>query len=63
MDGREFAGSVRELRPNQRLLFMSGYEEDCQSLDEDFSSRFAFLKKPVSPQSVVATVESLLLPK
>jgi signal transduction histidine kinase/CheY-like chemotaxis protein len=60
MDGREFARAVREIRPQQSLLFISGYEEDGAWLQQEFRRSAPFLKKPFGPLEFVALVESTL---
>jgi CheY-like chemotaxis protein len=60
MDGHELAQSVREMCPDQKLLFISGYEEDGKALDREFKADVAFLRKPVTPSAVVESVQVLL---
>ena len=56
MDGPTFAGKARELRPDLRVVFISGYAEDSfrrNLKDKDF----LFLPKPFSLNELTATVK------
>ena len=56
MDGPTFAGKARELRPDLKVVFISGYAEDSfrrNLKDKDF----LFLPKPFSLNELTATVK------
>jgi two-component system cell cycle sensor histidine kinase/response regulator CckA len=56
MDGPTFAGKARQLRPNLRVIFISGYAEDSfrrNLVDSDF----LFLSKPFSLNELTAKVK------
>jgi two-component system cell cycle sensor histidine kinase/response regulator CckA len=56
MDGPTFAGQARKLRPNLRVIFISGYAEDSfrrNLVDTDF----LFLSKPFSLNELTAKVK------
>jgi two-component system, cell cycle sensor histidine kinase and response regulator CckA len=56
MDGPTFAGHARKLRPNLRVIFISGYAEDSfrrNLVDTDF----LFLSKPFSLNELTAKVK------
>ncbi len=56
MDGPTFAGKARQLRPNLRVIFISGYAEDSfrrNLVDTDF----LFLSKPFSLNELTAKVK------
>ncbi len=56
MDGPTFAGKARQLRPNLRVIFISGYAEDSfrrNLVDMDF----LFLSKPFSLNELTAKVK------
>jgi two-component system cell cycle sensor histidine kinase/response regulator CckA len=56
MDGPTFAAKARELRPDLRVIFISGYAEDSfrRNLTDD---DFLFLSKPFSLNELTATVK------
>ncbi|MFO0731526.1 MAG: response regulator [Nitrospiraceae bacterium] len=60
MNGRELAQHLYVIKPNLRVLFMSGYLDDiCLSAGLD-AHRTAFLQKPFTPDVLVHTVRDLL---
>ena len=48
MSGREIAKRVGSLRPDVKVLFMSGYTDDALIHRHGFEETFAFLQKPFS---------------
>ena len=61
MNGRELADQLREIRPDIRVLFTSGYTDDTvfrQSLVEPGSH---FIQKPYTPQALTAQLDELLM--
>jgi two-component system cell cycle sensor histidine kinase/response regulator CckA len=60
MSGRELAESVVHVRPDARILYMSGFTDDAivrhGMLDEDFP----FIQKPFSPEALAAKTRELL---
>jgi nitrogen-specific signal transduction histidine kinase/CheY-like chemotaxis protein len=62
MGGRELVERFRELRPETRVLFMSGYTDDALLRHGLAGIEAGFLQKPFSPQVLARTVEELLHP-
>jgi len=60
MSGRELATSVRALRPQVRVLYMSGYAPDAALPAEIINSGAAFLPKPFVPATLLRKVRELL---
>ena len=60
MSGKELADRLTYLRPDMRVLFVSGYPENQLSSHGVTSSELAFLSKPFSPESLLAKVRELL---
>ena len=60
MNGRELAQHLSVIKPNLRVLFMSGYLDDiCVSSGMD-PHRTTFLQKPFTPDLLLRTVRALL---
>jgi CheY-like chemotaxis protein len=60
MTGIELAARVRPLRPNMRVLYMSGYADRGVALDEDGEGGMEFIAKPFSPDTLAAKVRAVL---
>ena len=60
MGGQEMAGRLRELRPNSRLLFVSGFTDDEVMQQGIILPGSAYLQKPFSPASLVAKIGEML---
>jgi nitrogen-specific signal transduction histidine kinase len=58
MSGRELARKVRELRPDTRVLFVSGYAGD--ELGDRVEPGEALLLKPFNPQELTRRIDELL---
>jgi CheY-like chemotaxis protein len=59
MSGREVADRLLPLRPDLRVLFMSGYTED-PAVWEGLEERKAFLQKPFTAGDLSAALRGLL---
>ncbi len=60
MNGRELAQHLSVIKPNLRVLFMSGYLDDiCVNSGMD-PHRTTFLQKPFTPDLLLRTVRALL---
>jgi DNA-binding NtrC family response regulator len=60
MSGRELARPALTLRPEIKVLYMSGYTDDALIHREVFENRFAFVQKPFSPVVLEAKVREVL---
>jgi len=60
VSGREIAKRVVELRPEIKVLFMSGYTDDALIRSHGFDQRFAFLQKPFSALTLGTKVREVL---
>jgi two-component system, cell cycle sensor histidine kinase and response regulator CckA len=60
MGGREMASRLREVRPNSRLLFVSGFTDDEVMQQGIIIPGSAYLQKPFSPVSLVAKIGEML---
>ena len=58
--GRGLAEIVRKLRPNIRVLYMSGYTDDAVLRYGVESGSSSFLQKPITPQSLARKVRETL---
>jgi signal transduction histidine kinase/ActR/RegA family two-component response regulator len=60
MNGRVLWDHVRPLRPEARVLFMSGYTDDAIARHGVLESDTAFLQKPFTSQELAAKVREVL---
>jgi PAS domain S-box-containing protein len=60
MGGREFTNRLLQLRPNTKLLYVSGYADDVVLHSGIPTQGFAFLQKPFTLRQLASTVQSLL---
>ncbi len=59
-NGREVVDRVREVRPDARVLYTSGYTRDILSDKGMDDTSFAFLAKPLSPHELLQKVQEIL---
>jgi two-component system, cell cycle sensor histidine kinase and response regulator CckA len=59
MNGRELAGRLAAMRPEMKLLYISGYSEDLVA-DRGTVDQGAFLPKPFGPNQLLEKVKELL---
>jgi two-component system, cell cycle sensor histidine kinase and response regulator CckA len=62
MGGRELAERLKPLRPEARVLFVSGYTDDAVLRHGVFQDEVHFLQKPFSPQDLESKVREVLGP-
>ncbi|MGQ0815678.1 MAG: PAS domain S-box protein [Gemmatimonadota bacterium] len=60
MGGRELAEKLAPLRPDMKILYMSGYAEDAIIVNQVLQPGFAFLPKPFAPEALAAKVRETL---
>ena len=60
MNGRELAQHLSVIKPNLRVLFMSGYLDDISVNSGMDPHRTTFLQKPFTPDILLRTVRALL---
>ncbi len=60
MSGREFADRLLELRPETRLLFISGYADDVVLQTGLVMKGVPYLQKPYSLKQLAAKVQEVL---
>ncbi|MBR9989252.1 MAG: PAS domain S-box protein, partial [Gemmatimonadetes bacterium] len=61
LNGQDVAERVRAMRPDIRVLFMSGYNEEAVLRDGVLAPGTAFLEKPFSPATLLERVRRILL--
>lgn len=62
ISGRELADRVHSVRPNTKVLFMSGYTDNVAVYRTEMDAGAAFLQKPFSPQGLAGKVRETLGP-
>jgi DNA-binding NtrC family response regulator len=60
MSGPELAGNLASLRPEIKVLFMSGYTNNAICHDGMLDRNLAFIEKPFTPQSLARKVREVL---
>jgi DNA-binding response OmpR family regulator len=59
-NGKEAANEIRGLRPDMKVLFLSGYTADRTDVQELRDKNMHFLFKPVSPRDLLTKVRAIL---
>jgi CheY-like chemotaxis protein len=62
MNGRELAEQMAELRPDMKVIFMSGYTDRIMSPDGVLNDSVNYLQKPFSSEQLSAKVRQALGP-
>ncbi|HEV8632270.1 MAG TPA: response regulator, partial [Thermoanaerobaculia bacterium] len=60
LSGPELAARVRALRPEVRIIYMSGYSDEAVAQHGALTEAAAFLQKPFSPANLIETVRRVL---
>jgi len=60
LNGRELAERLKTLRPEIKVLLMSGYTDDILSRHQVLDAGLEFLEKPFTPQALAAKVRNIL---
>jgi PAS domain S-box-containing protein len=60
MNGRELAGRIARLRPEARVLYMSGYAEDAIAHHGILQEDVVLLQKPFTPDALAGRVREVL---
>jgi CheY-like chemotaxis protein len=60
MNGRQLAHSIQALRPEIKVLFMSGYTDDVISHHGLLDSGMSFVQKPLTPLALAGKVREVL---
>jgi two-component system, cell cycle sensor histidine kinase and response regulator CckA len=60
LSGLQVANRLKPLRPDMRVLYLSGYSEEAVTRQGVFSSRVPFLQKPFTPKDLAAKVREVL---
>jgi DNA-binding response OmpR family regulator len=60
MNGRELARRLLELRPDTKVLYLSGYADDAVERHGALDPGTAFMQKPFSPGALASRVREVL---
>ena len=63
MNGREVARQIIQLRPEARILFMSGYTADVIAHHGVLDADVEYLQKPFTPDSLSRKIREILAHK
>jgi PAS domain S-box-containing protein len=58
--GKQLADWVHTIRPQLRILYMSGYSENTAALHAVLQSEVAFVQKPLAPDALLGKVREVL---
>jgi two-component system cell cycle sensor histidine kinase/response regulator CckA len=61
MNGRELAERVAAVRPEMKVLFMSGYTDDTVVRHGVLDADLAFIQKPFKPADLAQKVREVLV--
>ena len=59
-NGMEVYNEVRQIQPDVKVLFMSGYPFDIMCKEGIMSDGFAYLEKPLSPLKLLRKIRDVL---
>lgn len=60
MNGREMANRIREILPEIRVVFMSGYTDHALTADGPIDSTFEYLQKPFTLKTLTQKMAEVL---
>ncbi len=60
MSGTKLAERLRSLRPEMKVLYMSGYTDDSILRDGVLDADLAFLQKPITPETLTRKVREVI---
>ena len=60
MSGRELVEQARPLRPEMRILYVSGYSEEAIARQGQLTEGIELLAKPFTPAALTAKIRQLL---
>ena len=60
MSGRKLADRLKTIRPQMKVLYMSGYPDDSIFHQGVLDAGIAFLQKPLTPEMLARNVREVL---
>jgi two-component system, cell cycle sensor histidine kinase and response regulator CckA len=60
LNGKDLAAQLRPLRPDMRVLYMSGYSENVIASEAVINGDVEYIPKPFSPNGLAAKVRAIL---
>jgi two-component system cell cycle sensor histidine kinase/response regulator CckA len=62
MNGHELASRLKSIRPDTKVLYMSGYTDDVLAFHGIAQPEIDFIQKPFTPSDLAGKVEMVLSP-
>ena len=59
-NGKEVYGEIKQIRPDIKVLFMSGYPADIIQKHDIIENGFAYIEKPASPTKLLRKIREVL---
>ena len=59
-NGREAYNELKNIKPDIKTIFISGYTEDIIKREDIFEMRLNFIAKPVSPSDLLEKIREAL---
>ena len=56
MSGFELANKIRQIKPDQKIILMTGYADEAEVLEQQAAHGFPFFTKPADLQTTVAKI-------
>ena len=60
LDGKEVFGKLREINPEVKVIFMSGYMDECLASELIKAGGKALIQKPYSPDTMLQNLRAVL---
>ena len=59
-DGKEAYNAIKKIKPNTKILFLSGYSDDVGTNKTIHNEELPFLQKPIKPDTLLRKMRDIL---